>query len=83
IMFLRDERSLGVKNGTLGTLTAMGRSWMEVRLDDGQTLRFNRKDYADLTHGYAATIHRCRGRRSTGPGCCPAAIWTGTPPIWR
>ena len=61
LMFLRNERSLGVKNGTLGTLTALDRSSMEVRLDDGRNLRFDRKDYADLTHGYAATIHKMQG----------------------
>lgn len=61
VMFLRNERSLGVKNGTLGTLTALGRSEMAVRLDDGRNLRFDRKDYADLTHGYAATIHKMQG----------------------
>lgn len=61
VMFLRNERSMGVKNGTLGTLTALGRSGMEVRLDDGRNLRFDRKEYADLTHGYAATIHKMQG----------------------
>lgn len=61
VMFLRNERSLGVKNGSLGTLTALSRSWMEVRLDDARTLRFDRRDYADLTHGYAATIHKMQG----------------------
>ena len=34
---------------------------MEVRLDDGRNLRFDRKEYADLTHGYAATIHKMQG----------------------
>jgi len=61
MMFLRNERSLGVKNGTLGTLTALDRSSMEVRLDEGRKLRFDRKEYADLTHGYAATIHKMQG----------------------
>jgi len=61
VMFLRNERSMGVKNGTLGTLTALGRSGVEVRLDDGRNLRFDRKEYSDLTHGYAATIHKMQG----------------------
>jgi Ti-type conjugative transfer relaxase TraA len=61
VMFLRNERSLGVKNGALGTLTALDRSEIEVRLDDGRNLRFDRKEYADLTHGYAATIHKMHG----------------------
>jgi len=61
VMFLRNERSLGVKNGTLGTLTALDGSSIGVRLDDGRNLRFDRKEYADLTHGYAATIHKMQG----------------------
>lgn len=61
VMFLRNERSMGVKNGTLGTLTALDGSLIGVRLDDGRNLRFDRKDYADLTHGYAATIHKMQG----------------------
>jgi len=61
VMFLRNERSLGVKNGTLGTLTALDQSSIGVRLGDGRNLRFDRKEYADLTHGYAATIHKMQG----------------------
>ncbi|MEN5145886.1 Ti-type conjugative transfer relaxase TraA [Brevundimonas diminuta] len=61
VMFLRNERSLGVKNGTLGTLAALGPSAIEVRLDDGRNLRFDRKEYTDLAHGYAATIHKMQG----------------------
>lgn len=61
VMFLRNERSLGVKNGTLGTLVALDGSSIGVRLDDGRNLRFDRKEYADLTHGYAATIHKMQG----------------------
>lgn len=61
LMFLRNERSLGVKNGTLGTLVRISGSELEVRLDDARTVRFDRKHYADLTHGYAATIHKVQG----------------------
>jgi Ti-type conjugative transfer relaxase TraA len=61
LMFLRNERSLGVKNGTLGTVTALDRSSVGVQLDDGRNLRFDRKEYTDLTHGYAATIHKMQG----------------------
>lgn len=61
VMFLRNERSLGVKNGTLGTLVRITGSELEVTLDDARTLRFDRKHYADLTHGYAATIHKVQG----------------------
>jgi hypothetical protein len=34
---------------------------MEVMLDDGRLVAFDHKDYADLDHGYAATIHKSQG----------------------
>jgi Ti-type conjugative transfer relaxase TraA len=61
IMFLRNERELGVKNGSLGTVEQVDRSRMAVRLDDGRRVAFDLKGYADVTHGYAATIHKAQG----------------------
>ena len=61
LMFLRNERSLGVKNGTLGTIEEVRPKRMVVRLDSGQTVRFDVKDYAQIDHGYAATIHKSQG----------------------
>ncbi|ATY30953.1 Ti-type conjugative transfer relaxase TraA [Sphingomonas psychrotolerans] len=61
IMFLRNERELGVKNGSLGTVEQIDPSRMAVRLDDGRHIAFDLKDYSDVTHGYAATIHKAQG----------------------
>ncbi|MDG5972968.1 Ti-type conjugative transfer relaxase TraA (plasmid) [Sphingomonas paucimobilis] len=61
IMFLRNERSMGVKNGTLGTLEQVSERRMAVRLDDGNRVAFDLKDYAHVDHGYAATIHKSQG----------------------
>src|SRR4051794_9021231 len=61
VMFLRNERSLGVKNGTLGTLERLEGSSLRVRLDDQRAVRFDLKDYAHVDHGYAATIHKAQG----------------------
>ncbi len=61
IMFLRNERELGVKNGSLGTIENVDHARMAVRLDDGRHVAFDVKDYADVTHGYAATIHKVQG----------------------
>jgi Ti-type conjugative transfer relaxase TraA len=61
IMFLRNERSMGVKNGTLGTLEQVGEGRMAVRLDSGNRVAFDLKDYAHVDHGYAATIHKSQG----------------------
>ena len=36
VMFLRNERGLGVKNGTLGTVVDLPAGGLQVRLDDGR-----------------------------------------------
>jgi Ti-type conjugative transfer relaxase TraA len=61
IMFLRNERELGVKNGTLGTVEEVTPQRMTVRADDGRSLAFDLTDYAHVDHGYAATIHKAQG----------------------
>jgi len=74
IYFLKNERSLGVKNGTLGTverITGEGAgASLVVRLDSpggagrtggGRAVSFALKDYAEIDHGYAATVHKAQG----------------------
>ncbi|MGQ3179157.1 MAG: DEAD/DEAH box helicase, partial [Blastomonas fulva] len=61
IMFLKNERSLSVKNGSLGTVESVSALRMSVKLDDGKAVAFDLKDYAHLDHGYAATIHKAQG----------------------
>jgi len=49
-MFLKNDRELGVKNGTLGTVTEVKRDAMRVVLDGaaGREISFNLRDYAAL-----------------------------------
>ncbi len=61
VMFLRNERELGVKNGSLGTLQSVNPQRMAVLLDDGRSVAFDFKDYRHIDHGYAATIHKSQG----------------------
>ena len=61
VMFLRNERNLGVKNGTLGQVQSVTQSRMAVMLYDGRSVAFDVKDYANVDHGYAATIHKSQG----------------------
>ncbi|MFC3309956.1 Ti-type conjugative transfer relaxase TraA [Blastomonas aquatica] len=61
VMFLKNERSLGVKNGSLGSVESVSALRMAVKLDDGKAVAFDLKDYAHLDHGYAATIHKAQG----------------------
>ena len=61
VMFLQNERGLGVKNGTLGTVEQVSAQTMSVRTDDGREVSFDLKDYDRIDHGYAATIHKAQG----------------------
>jgi len=61
VMFLQNERGLGVKNGTLGTIEQVSAQSMSVHTDDGRSVSFDLKDYNRIDHGYAATIHKAQG----------------------
>ncbi|MFZ2468648.1 MAG: Ti-type conjugative transfer relaxase TraA, partial [Parvibaculum sedimenti] len=61
VMFLQNERGLGVKNGTLGTIERVSERSMSVRTDDGRSVSFDFKAYDRIDHGYAATIHKAQG----------------------
>jgi len=61
VMFLQNERGLGVKNGALGTVEEVSPQSMSVRTDDGRGISFDLKDYDRIDHGYAATIHKAQG----------------------
>jgi len=61
VMFLQNERGLGVKNGTLGIIEQVNPQSMTVRTDDERSVTFDFKDYNRIDHGYAATIHKVQG----------------------
>jgi ATP-dependent exoDNAse (exonuclease V) alpha subunit/predicted mannosyl-3-phosphoglycerate phosphatase (HAD superfamily) len=65
IVFTRNDREIGVKNGMLGTVESIRGGSISVLLDreDKQTQRvtFNPKQYNAFDHGYAVTIHKSQG----------------------
>lgn len=61
VMFGRNERSLGVKNGSLGRIESVTATRLAVMLDTGTAVSFDIKDYAAVDHGYAAPIHKSQG----------------------
>lgn len=65
ILFTRNDRQLGVKNGMLGTVTKAGKNRLDIALDDRdgrkESVRISLREYADIDHGYAATIHKSQG----------------------
>lgn len=65
IVFTRNEKELGVKNGMLGTVENVGDDRIYVILDsDDGTARhvaFDPGRYQNFDHGYAVTIHKSQG----------------------
>jgi Ti-type conjugative transfer relaxase TraA len=63
VMFLKNEREIGVKNGSLGTVAEINRTSMRVALNgpDRREVEFALSEYAALDYGYAATVHKAQG----------------------
>lgn len=67
IVFLQNDRDLGVKNGMLGRVTSVETNALQVELDGkqhgigGRALTVPTNDYQALDHGYATTIHKTQG----------------------
>lgn len=60
VMFLKNDRTLGVKNGTLGTVESIGDHVLAVRVED-RVITVDTHHYAHIDHGYAATVHKSQG----------------------
>lgn len=65
IVFTRNDKALGVKNGMLGTVKAANDGALSVALEgDGRIRRsvtFDPRHYRTFDHGYAVTIHKSQG----------------------
>lgn len=67
ILFTKNDRTLGVKNGTLGTVKRVGDGVLVVNLDRSdcsqrsRTVTIKSSDYSDFDHGYTTTIHKAQG----------------------
>jgi Ti-type conjugative transfer relaxase TraA len=69
VYFLKNDRSLGVMNGTLGTIEKIKDGAVAIKLDnDGRNgadsvkhVTVTMERYNHLDHGYAATIHKAQG----------------------
>lgn len=61
IFFGRNDRDVGVTNGSLGTIEHVQGDELFVRLDSGKVVVVDTKEYKDLDHGYAVTVHKSQG----------------------
>jgi Ti-type conjugative transfer relaxase TraA len=64
IVFLRNEGSLGVKNGMIGHVVEARPGWVAAMVGEGEHRRrveVDQRFYANVDHGYATTIHKSQG----------------------
>ncbi|MEL7113321.1 MAG: Ti-type conjugative transfer relaxase TraA, partial [Pseudomonadota bacterium] len=61
MVFLQNDRQLGVKNGMLGMVQAAEDGRLSVITDDGRKVGFSADRYDSVDHGYAVTVHKSQG----------------------
>lgn len=66
IVFLKNEGSLGVKNGMIARVVEAGQGHIVAEIGDGPTetrhrVEIEQRFYRNIDHGYATTIHKSQG----------------------
>ena len=61
MVFLQNDRELGVKNGTLATVESASHNRLAVTTDTGANVIIGAGRYNSVAHGYAVTIHKSQG----------------------
>ncbi|NVM40557.1 Ti-type conjugative transfer relaxase TraA [Ochrobactrum intermedium] len=64
LIFLRNDSSMGVKNGTVGEVVSAARNAVVVRIAEGgkhREVNVNSENYNEIDYGYATTIHKSQG----------------------
>lgn len=64
IVFLKNEGSLGVKNGMIGHVVEARAGWFAAMVGEGdhrRCVKVDQRFYAHVDHGYATTIHKSQG----------------------
>ena len=68
IYFLKNDRQIGVKNGSLGTIEKIDNNLLTIKVDKADTQSFENTKvtidldkYNHIDYGYAATIHKAQG----------------------
>ncbi|MFT4118309.1 Ti-type conjugative transfer relaxase TraA [Bradyrhizobium sp.] len=64
VVFLRNEGSLGVKNGMIGKVVKAAPGRVDVLIGEGADRRrveVEQRFYRNIDHGYATTIHKAQG----------------------
>lgn len=67
ILFTRNSKSLGIKNGQTGSLKQwylnnQGNMMFDVHTDVGKTVPVNLNEYKDVEYGYSVSVHKAQGQ---------------------
>jgi len=63
ILFLRNDRQLGISNGEFATISKIDGDKITVKLGktSSREMTFSTNEYQDFNYGYAATVHKSQG----------------------
>ena len=65
IVFLKNNKEMGVKNGTLAQVEFVaeteGETYVHARTDSNEFVKFSDQEYGHIQHGYAVTTHKSQG----------------------
>lgn len=66
VLCLQNNRCLGVKNGSAGTITAIDRAesgavLLRLHLDNGREVTVDTSAWSALQHAYSVNVNRCQG----------------------
>ncbi|MCB1512324.1 MAG: Ti-type conjugative transfer relaxase TraA, partial [Hyphomicrobiaceae bacterium] len=64
IVFLKNDSTLGVKNGMIGRIAEASPGYVVVTVGEGERqkrIEISERVYRNLDHGYATTIHKSQG----------------------
>ncbi|HFD2380504.1 TPA: Ti-type conjugative transfer relaxase TraA [Legionella pneumophila] len=60
LLFRQNDKTLGVRNGDLGSVRAIKKNEFQIKLDSGELLTIP-STYNKMDYGYALTIHKSQG----------------------
>ncbi|MDE1545718.1 relaxase domain-containing protein [Dechloromonas agitata] len=62
VIFLKNDKDLGVKNGTTGTVEMAADGRLTVKIDESdRSVDLQQDKYAHIDHGYGMTVHKAQG----------------------
>lgn len=61
VMITKNNRLLGLQNGTTGEVTGAYGSRVSIKLDDGIEVEIDTEEFDRISVGYASTIHKAQG----------------------